>query len=53
LASAIRVLVGDEEMRRRAAALGERVRAEDGVGRAVDVFRRTVPPARATFAVPA
>jgi sterol 3beta-glucosyltransferase len=35
LAAAIQQAVTDREMRERAAALGERLRAEDGVGRAV------------------
>ncbi len=35
LARAIRQLTGDPGLRRRAAALGEKIRAEDGVGRAV------------------
>ena len=38
LAEAIRVATSDEVMRHRAANLGERVRAEDGVGRAVEAF---------------
>ncbi len=37
LANAIR-LTSDEEMRRRAAALGERIREEDGVARAVEAI---------------
>jgi sterol 3beta-glucosyltransferase len=35
LAEAFRALAADEGMRRRAAELGEKIRAEDGVGRAV------------------
>jgi UDP:flavonoid glycosyltransferase YjiC (YdhE family) len=35
LATAIEQVIGDTEMRKRAAALGEKIRAEDGVARAV------------------
>jgi sterol 3beta-glucosyltransferase len=42
LAHAMRVAVTDEAMRKRAAALGETIRAEDGVGNAVRVFNQTV-----------
>ncbi len=42
LADAIRVATGDAEMRRRAAALGERIAREDGVARAVEAFERRV-----------
>jgi UDP:flavonoid glycosyltransferase YjiC (YdhE family) len=42
LADAIRAATGDEQMRLRAAALGERICAEDGVGRAVAAFERHV-----------
>jgi sterol 3beta-glucosyltransferase len=38
LARAVRVAVTDESMRKRAAALGETIRAEDGVGNAIGVF---------------
>ena len=38
LAAALRSAVGDAEIGRRAAALGERIRAEDGVARAVAVI---------------
>jgi sterol 3beta-glucosyltransferase len=38
LADAIRAATGDREIRRRAAELGGRIRAEDGVGRAVEAF---------------
>jgi sterol 3beta-glucosyltransferase len=38
LAEAIRVAVDDDEIRRRAAALGERIRSEDGVARAVKIL---------------
>jgi UDP:flavonoid glycosyltransferase YjiC (YdhE family) len=41
LASAIRATAGTE-MRRRAAALGEQIRKEDGVARAVEAFHRYV-----------
>ena len=40
LAEAIRAMTGDQGMRQRAAQLGERVRAEDGVERAVEVIER-------------
>jgi UDP:flavonoid glycosyltransferase YjiC (YdhE family) len=40
LAAAIQALTGDAGMRARAAALGERIRAEDGVTRAVEAFHR-------------
>jgi UDP:flavonoid glycosyltransferase YjiC (YdhE family) len=39
LAEAVREAVTDRAMRSRAAALGERIRAEDGVGRAVEVIQ--------------
>ncbi len=39
LADAITTAVNDTEMRRRAAALGEKIRAEDGVQNAIDVLR--------------
>jgi sterol 3beta-glucosyltransferase len=42
LAAAIRAAVTDEGIARRAAELGERLRAEDGVGRAVDVVDRVL-----------
>jgi UDP:flavonoid glycosyltransferase YjiC (YdhE family) len=38
LAAAIRRSVDDKEMRRRAAALGERIRCEDGVAAAVEAI---------------
>ena len=41
LAAALHAADGDE-MRRRAASLGERIRREDGVGRAVEAFQRHV-----------
>lgn len=40
LATAISTAVGDESMRARTVALGERVRAEDGVARAVEVLEQ-------------
>lgn len=40
LAAAIRQAVTDNEMRARAAALGERIRAEDGIGAAIAVIDR-------------
>jgi sterol 3beta-glucosyltransferase len=40
LADALRRTVADEAMRARAAALGERIRAEDGVAEAVAIFGR-------------
>lgn len=42
LADAIRFATGDEQIRRRAADIGERIRAEDGVARAVEIFHRHV-----------
>jgi UDP:flavonoid glycosyltransferase YjiC (YdhE family) len=40
LANAIRVATSDPDMRRRAGAVGEQIRAEDGVARAVAAFER-------------
>ncbi len=40
LAQAILAAVSDQGMRSRAARLGERIRAEDGVGQAVEAFQR-------------
>lgn len=40
LAEAIRVAVTDMDMRARASALGERIRAEDGAGRAAEVINQ-------------
>jgi sterol 3beta-glucosyltransferase len=51
LGDAIRIAAGDDAMRRRAAALGRRIRDEDGVGRAVGVIGRHL--AAAGPAVPA
>lgn len=42
LASAIRDAVGDAGIRRRAAHIGRRIRAEDGVARAVEAFHECV-----------
>lgn len=41
LASAIEKAVSDQEMHLRAAQLGEKIRAEDGVARAVEIIQRT------------
>lgn len=40
LADGIRVAVTDHGLRARAAALGEKIRAEDGVARAVEIIKR-------------
>ena len=40
LAEGIRLMVTDEAMRRRAADLGARIRAEDGVGRAAELLEQ-------------
>lgn len=48
LASAIREATGKEEMRKRAAAVGEQIRTEDGVARAVEIIHRQPPTASAT-----
>lgn len=40
LVEAIEGMVSDQSMRDRAAALGEKIRAEDGVGRAVEIIDR-------------
>jgi sterol 3beta-glucosyltransferase len=42
LAEALRVATSDVSIRERAAALGEKIRAEDGVARAVEHFERAV-----------
>jgi UDP:flavonoid glycosyltransferase YjiC (YdhE family) len=42
LAHAMRVAVTDEPMRKRAAALGQIIRAEDGVGNAVRIFAQII-----------
>jgi sterol 3beta-glucosyltransferase len=44
LANAIRIAVEHEPLRQRAAALGERIRAEDGVGQAVAIIERYLKP---------
>ncbi|GAB4512681.1 MAG: glycosyltransferase [Anaerolineae bacterium] len=44
LATMIRQLTADETMRQQAAALGARIRAEDGVGQAVAVINRLLQP---------
>jgi sterol 3beta-glucosyltransferase len=41
LAAAITSAVTDTDMRARAAALGERIRAEDGIGQAVGIIERS------------
>ncbi|MCC5661977.1 hypothetical protein LC608_34600 [Nostoc sp. XA010] len=40
LAAAIEVVLDDEAMQRKAQELGEKIRAEDGVANAVEVFHR-------------
>lgn len=40
LADAIRIALTDSALRTRAAALGEKIRAEDGVARAVNIIER-------------
>ena len=40
LAEAIRQIATDSEMRQRAASLGEKLRAEDGVGNAIEVINQ-------------
>ena len=47
LATAIRLAATDPHMRQRARAIGERLRAEDGVGRAVTAFDRHLGRPRA------
>jgi sterol 3beta-glucosyltransferase len=46
LAEAIHIATTCEEMRRRAAALAERIRSEDGVARGVEAFERRVCASR-------
>ena len=41
LAAAIKMAVGDGAMRKRAAALGQKIRSEDGVAQAVDIFQNS------------
>jgi sterol 3beta-glucosyltransferase len=40
LASALMLITGDEKMRERARLLGEQVRSEDGVGKAIECIYR-------------
>ena len=40
LAQAINTAVSDSAMRARAAALGEKIRAEDGIARAIEIIER-------------
>ncbi len=42
LANAIQQAMQDPQIRQNAAALGEKIRAEDGLGRAVDIIRQVV-----------
>jgi UDP:flavonoid glycosyltransferase YjiC (YdhE family) len=42
LAAAINRAVHDQTMRDRAAALGEKIRSENGVAKAVEIFQQTV-----------
>ena len=42
LAAAIRQAVDDAQLRGRAAALGEKIRGEDGVGNAVAIIKRVM-----------
>jgi sterol 3beta-glucosyltransferase len=42
LANSIRQMVADQAMRQRAAELGNRIRAEDGINRAIDLLERAV-----------
>ena len=51
LGEAMRTATADEDMRRRVAATGRRVRAEGGVQRAVDVFHRFFPEPAAAASV--
>ena len=43
LVAAIEALTNDERMKARALALGEKIRSEDGVARAVELFHRYLP----------
>jgi sterol 3beta-glucosyltransferase len=49
LADAITTATSDPAMRERAAALGERVRAEDGVSRAVELVDQCLDESASTF----
>jgi sterol 3beta-glucosyltransferase len=40
IAAAIRTAVSDENMKARASALGERIRAENGVANAIEIIER-------------
>jgi sterol 3beta-glucosyltransferase len=42
LAAAITTAITDKEIQRRAAVLGERIRAEDGVAKAVEIICSTL-----------
>ncbi len=44
LVAAIRIAISDTTMRSRAAAMGKRIQAEDGVARAVEAFHKHLPP---------
>ncbi|MDJ0572904.1 MAG: glycosyltransferase [Pleurocapsa sp. MO_192.B19] len=43
LAAAIRTVTTDQAMKARASALGEKIRSEDGITRAVELFHRYLP----------
>ncbi|MBW4670277.1 MAG: glycosyltransferase [Cyanomargarita calcarea GSE-NOS-MK-12-04C] len=43
LASAIKTVTSDESMKARAHALGEKIRSEDGVAKALEIFHRYLP----------
>ncbi|NEP35314.1 MAG: glycosyltransferase family 1 protein, partial [Moorea sp. SIO3B2] len=43
LVAAIRTATSDEAMKARARVLGEKIRSEDGVARAVEIFHRHLP----------
>jgi sterol 3beta-glucosyltransferase len=49
LAEAIQMAVTDDGMRQRAADLGSRIRAEDGVGRAVEIIQHSLDQAALHF----
>jgi sterol 3beta-glucosyltransferase len=42
LSRAIGIATGNQAMRHNAAALGERIRAEDGIGQAVSIIEHTI-----------
>lgn len=44
LAAAIQTAVSDETMKARAQALGQKIRAENGVAKAIEVFHKYLPP---------